>query len=118
MPTNANKARPRPDFQTDYEDPTDRLFRRAERTTGGKPKKAANPVATVAYYLGVVALIPCVGSLLGPVAVLLGLIGVAKSSATVGGLGKAKSGLWFGVVASVLYIFIPLGFYIWIMTLR
>ena len=110
MPTK-KPTRPRPDYQTDYEDPADRLFRRPEVTKGGKLKKADNPVATVASALGLVSLIPCVGSVLGPIAVLLGIIGLVKASdPTVGGKSKAKAGLWFGLVGCVLYILLPIFF--------
>lgn len=112
------KARPRPDYQTDYEDPGDRLFRRGT-DKDRKPKKKDNPVAGVAYVLGAVAMIPCVGSLLGPVAVLLGILGLVNAAdPTVGGKGKAKSGLWFGIVACVLYIGGPILFFLWARTWR
>ena len=118
MPPAAKPPRPRPDYQTDYEDPTDRLFRRPEQG-GNKPKKRPNAVATVASALGYTSLIPCVGAVLGPIAIVLGVIGlIVAAQPNTAGKKQAGTGVWFGLVGCVLYIAIPVGFYIWIMSLR
>lgn len=114
-------ARRRPDPQTDYEDPVDRLYRRRDEPRGGssKPKKKENPTATVSYYLGLVGLVPCLGAVLGPLAILLGIIGLVQAAdPAVGGKGKAKSGIWFGVIALLVNYGVPLGLYGLVLAMR
>lgn len=104
-------ARRRTDPQTDYEDPVDRLYRRSFAQPGQptKPSKAPNPTATVAYYFGLVGLVPCLGALLGPIAILLGILGLVQTrDPEVGGKGRAKAGVWFGVLAVVINYGVPL----------
>src|SRR5262245_27640025 len=50
-----------------------------------------NPTALTGYYLGVFSLIPCVALLLGPAAVILGILGMnyRKKNPEAGGLGHA-----------------------------
>jgi hypothetical protein len=114
-------TRRRPDPQTDYEDPIDRLYRRSSepRERKKKPPKRPNPVATVAYVLGLIGLVPCLGALLGPIAVLLGILGMVHArNPEVGGKEQAKSGLWFGLLAVVINYGVPLILYGIIMMLR
>src|SRR5690349_607635 len=111
----------RPDPQTDYEDPIDRLYRRSHepRERGKKAVKRPNPVATVAYVLGLIGLVPCLGAVLGPIAILLGILGLVQASnPEVGGKGQAKSGLWFGLLAVVINYGVPLILYVLILILR
>ena len=114
-------TRRRPDPQTDYEDPVDRLYRRSAvpRERAKKPAKRPNPLATVAYILGLIGLVPCLGALLGPIAVLLGILGLMQTrDPNVGGKGQAKSGLWFGLLAVVVNYGIPLVLYAIILSVR
>lgn len=113
-------ARRRPDPQTDYEDPVDRLYRRSAEPRGGKkPAKRPNPLATVAYVLGLIGLVPCLGAVLGPVAMLLGVLGLVQArNPDVGGKGQAKSGLWFGLLAVVINYGVPLILYGIILAVR
>ena len=108
----------KPDPQTDYEDPIDRLYRRRsakKRDRDAPPEKTPSSVASVAYYFGVVGLVPCLGLLFGPLSVALGLVGLAQTrDPKVSGKGRAKSGLWFGLIAVVINYLIPLGFYVWL----
>lgn len=107
-------ARRRPDPQTDYEDPVDRLYRRSLAIPGqpAKPSKAPNPTAAVAYYFGLVGLVPCLGGLLGPIAILLGILGLVQArDPQVGGKGQAKAGVWLGVLAVVINYGVPLILY-------
>jgi hypothetical protein len=69
-----------------------------------------NPTSLVSYYCGVFGLIPALGLLLGPIAVLTGLIGIvySRKPATagglghlIGGLGHSITGLVLGLIASV-----------------
>lgn len=60
-----------------------------------------NPKALAAYYCGFFAIIPAVGFVLGPLAILLGILAVRYASAnpTAKGLGHAITGIVLGVVS-------------------
>jgi hypothetical protein len=60
-----------------------------------------NPKALIAYYCGVFALIPCAGALLGPVALVLGILGLSyvKQHPTAKGTGHAIAGIVLGSLA-------------------
>ncbi len=113
MPPPARK----PDPQTDYEDPIDRLYRRRPGKTRDKDEKAEktpSSTATVAFYFGILGLVPCLGLLFAPLSILLGFIGLAQTrDPMVSGKGRAKSGIWFGMIGVVINYLIPIGFYIW-----
>jgi hypothetical protein len=57
-----------------------------------------NPKALIAYYLGVFGLIPCVGIVLGPAAIVLGILGLryVKKYPTAKGTGHAITGIVLG----------------------
>lgn len=63
-----------------------------------------NRPARLAYYLGVAALIPVVGALLGPAALALGIKGVRNrnSDPLVGGRGHAFTGIILGAVTALV----------------
>jgi predicted Zn finger-like uncharacterized protein len=73
-----------------------------------------NARALTAYYLGVFSLIPCLGLLLGPVALVLGILGMryVKANPTAKGTGHAIAGIvlgslttlanWGGIVALIV----------------
>jgi hypothetical protein len=110
----------RPDPQTDYEDPVDRLYRRAagrrreKRQKDKEPEKVPSTTASVAYYFGMVGLVPCVGLVFAPVAVVLGVVGLTHTrNPLVSGKGKAKSGIWFGMIGMAINYLIPALFYGW-----
>lgn len=98
-------TRRRRDDQTDYEDPIDRYRPDYDRPAETK-RKRRNGVATAAYYCGVFALIPILGLLLGPLAMLLGFIGLAdaRKHKEMGGRGHASSGLILGLIVLVLHV--------------
>ncbi len=108
----------RPDPQTDYEDPIDRLYRRRSPKKQDKdnpPDKIPSATASVGYYLGLVGLVPCVGAILGPVAVLMGIIGLVQCrNPNLSGKGKAKTGLWFGMIALAINYFVPFVLYLYL----
>lgn len=52
---------------------------------------AKNPLALTGYYVGIFSLIPCVGALLGPAAIVLGAKGLKAIQHTPGLPGKAHS---------------------------
>ncbi len=116
MPPPARK----PDPQTDYEDPIDRLYRRRASTkrtrdADAPPEKTPSSTATVAFYFGIVGLVPCLGLLFAPLSILLGFLGLAHTrDPLVTGKGRAKSGIWFGMIGVVINYLIPLGFYIYL----
>jgi len=62
-----------------------------------------NPMALVAYYVGVFAVIPCVGLLLGPTALILGILGIRyrNKHPTAGGLGHAITGVVLGSLTAL-----------------
>jgi hypothetical protein len=64
-----------------------------------------NPLALIAYYVGVFAFIPCVGLLLGPAALIVGIMGIRyrNKHPTAGGLGHAITGVVLGSVTTLGY---------------
>lgn len=111
----------RPDPQTDYEDPVDRLYRRRaprkkKAEKDNTPEKVPSTSATVAYYFGLIGLIPCVGVVFAPLGVILGFVGLAQTrQPNVSGKGKAKSGVWFGFLGVFINYVAPTLFYVWLL---
>ena len=76
-----------------------------------------NPPALIGYYLGIFALIPCVGLLLGPAAIICGVIGMrrAKRNPAIEGVGHAVTAIVLGSVttvawaAGVVFVLLPFG---------
>jgi predicted Zn finger-like uncharacterized protein len=64
-----------------------------------------NGRALIAYYLGVFSLIPCAGHLLGPAALILGILGLryAKAHPTAKGAGHAIAGIVLGGLTTLGY---------------
>ncbi len=64
-----------------------------------------NPKALIAYYLGIVSLIPCVGVLFGIPAVILGILGLrfVGKYPEVGGKVHAWIGIVLGSITTLLY---------------
>ena len=87
-------------YDEDYDDRTRRRRRRTsdeEDSTGGLiPYK--NGKALAAYYCGVFALIPCIGLILGPIALILGIMGLkyAKEHPRARGQAHAIVGIVLG----------------------
>ena len=101
-PRRRRPARPRPD---DDEDDDVRVRRRDAKDRFGVntliPYK--NPLALVAYYVGVFAVIPFTGLLLGPAALVLGIMGIRyrNKHPTAGGLGHAITGVVLGSLTTL-----------------
>jgi hypothetical protein len=97
-PRGPRRRRPRPDEDDEYDE---------DHGDGGVssliPYK--NGKALAAYYCGVFSLVPCLGNLLGPVAIVLGLMGLryAREHPTAKGTGHAITGLVLGSITSLLY---------------
>jgi hypothetical protein len=64
-----------------------------------------NGLALAAYYCGVFSLIPLLGNLLGPVALILGIMGVryAQKNTRARGTGHAIAGIVLGSLSTLLY---------------
>jgi uncharacterized protein YqgC (DUF456 family) len=64
-----------------------------------------NVPALLAYYLGIFSLIPAIGLLLGPPAVILGIVGLIKKSKTpqVRGTAHALIGIILGSVTTLVW---------------
>src|SRR5262249_47989980 len=64
-----------------------------------------NVKALIAYYFGVFSLIPCVGNLLGPAALILGILGLryAKTYPAAKGTGHAIAGIIMGGLTTLAY---------------
>ena len=102
---NDEEERPRRRARRDDDDEDDRpRRRRRDDDDGGMntliPYK--NPKALAAYYCGVFAVIPCLGLILGPIAITLGVLGLKyrKINETAGGTGHA----WAGIVLGTLVL--------------
>jgi hypothetical protein len=65
-----------------------------------------NAPSLVGYYLGIFSLIPCFGLLLGPAAVVFGVLGLRQSRRLPGNVGKAHAwvALICGGIASIVNI--------------
>lgn len=91
--------------EPDDEDDIDDDRPRKRRSSGGSnaletvvPFK--NGAALAAYYCGVFGLIPGIGLLLGPIAFILGIVGLVKkkNNPKVKGTGHALAGIILGIV--------------------
>lgn len=65
-----------------------------------------NGAALIAYYLGVFGLIPILGFVFGPAAIILGVIGLVKArkNPQAHGTGHAIAGIVLGVIDPFLWI--------------
>jgi predicted Zn finger-like uncharacterized protein len=64
-----------------------------------------NARALIAYYLGVFSFIPCAGNVLGPAALVLGILGLrfVKAHPTAKGTGHAIAGIVMGGLTTLVY---------------
>jgi DNA-directed RNA polymerase subunit M/transcription elongation factor TFIIS len=78
-----------------------RIADRDDGTGGLIPYK--NPRALIAYYCGVFSIIPVLGLILGPIALVLGIMGLryVKRHPTARGTGHAIVGLICGILATL-----------------
>jgi hypothetical protein len=101
-----DEPRRRPDDDFD-DDPRPRRRRDDEEgdVTGGViPYK--NVKALMSYYCGVFSLIPCVGIVLGPIAILLGFLGFSYANKHPRASGKAHAivGIVLGTIVVVFHL--------------
>jgi hypothetical protein len=102
------KKRPR-DEVDDYDDaPPRKRKKSSSKDDGGLGTLVPyrNGPALAAYYCGVFSFIPVLCFLLGPIAFILGLIGVfkAKKNPKARGMGHAIAGIICGIVAPPLWV--------------
>lgn len=102
-----------PSSREDFDD--EELDRPRKKTRDIRRDPAGNAVSTlipyknakalIAYYLGVFSFIPCVGHLLGPAALILGILGLryAKAHPTAKGMGHAIAGIIMGTLTTLGY---------------
>jgi dipeptidyl aminopeptidase/acylaminoacyl peptidase len=96
----APPRRPRRDDRDWDDDDVDRRIRRRDDDDGGIstliPTK--NPKALAAYYCGVFSIIPCLGLVLGPIALVLGILGLryVKANPSAKGTGHSIAGIILG----------------------
>jgi hypothetical protein len=105
------RARPRRRRDDDDEDDDDLDVRRRDEDNPVSffvPYK--NPKGLIAYYFGVFALIPGVGNLLGPAALVLGILGIRYANAhpTAKGKGHAIAGVVLGIMTILAYWIFPI----------
>jgi hypothetical protein len=112
-PKSVRRGKPlQPPDEDDEEYDEPERFRRKDAVESLIPYK--NPMALTAYYVGVFALIPCLGLLLGPAAFVLGILGLRYGGKhpTAGGKGHAIAGIVLGTLvllghlAFVVFIFV------------
>jgi hypothetical protein len=107
-----DKPRRRPKREPEEDEEDDEEEDRGDAVSTIIPYK--NGMALTAYYLGVFGLIPCLGLLLGPLAMIFGLLGLRKASQMpkAKGTGHAIAGIVLGVIdllAQVGYFFLLAG---------
>jgi len=108
-PQSANDP-PAPDVAFDSSRPPERSIRPPSNpgSEGGLgaliPTK--NPFALAGYYCAVFSLIPCLGFILGPIAFVLGLLGLKaiRNDPRLPGKGHAHIGIWLGGLVFLAHI--------------
>ncbi len=66
-----------------------------------------NAQALVAYYCGIFAIIPCIGAILGPVALVFGILGLRTAEREPYKKGKVHA--WIGIVTGALFGLVYIG---------
>jgi hypothetical protein len=97
-PPPPERRRPPPRYEDDVDD--DR-YEDAGEAPALIPYK--NPMGLIAYYLGVFSLIPCIGAILGPAALILGIKGLRFSQRNPSAKGGAHAitGIVLGALTSM-----------------
>ena len=94
----------------DYDDVPPPRREKHRKSSGGEGFATIVPFrngpALAAYYCGVFGLIPVLGFILGPIAFILGIIGLVKKKKNpkVHGTGHAIAGIVLGMIDPVLWI--------------
>jgi|SRR5580765_1302871 len=94
----------RRDDEDDFEDDRPRRRQREEGDATGGLIPYKNAKALASYYCGVFSLIPCLGGILGPIAIILGFMGYGYANKHPRASGKAHA-----IVGIVLGSLVTLG---------
>jgi hypothetical protein len=99
--------RRRDDDDEDYEEEEDEDERPRRRRKGGAVSHVVpytNPMALAGYYCGFGSLLPALGCLLGPLAILLGIMGLIKvrQNPEVHGTAHAITGILLGLLGGIV----------------
>ena len=84
----------------------------AEAAHHKKDIEHRNPKALAGYYLGILSLVPLLGAVLGPAAVVLGLMGARAAPATPGQVGQAHARI--GIILGILTTLANWGVLLWL----
>jgi hypothetical protein len=107
-PRPKSRRRDEDDEVDDYDDAPAPKGKKGSKKGGGFAKVVPyrNGAALGAYYCGVFGLIPVLGFVLGPIAFILGIIGLmkAKKNPKAHGTGHAIAGIILGIVDVPLWI--------------
>jgi hypothetical protein len=71
-----------------------------------------NPKALAGYYLGILSLVPLLGAVLGPAAVVLGMMGARAATTTPGQVGTAHARI--GVILGIVTTLANWGVLLWL----
>lgn len=95
--------RRRRDEEDEDDDEDDRPRRRRRKDPIESLIPYHNPKGLAAYYCGVFSLIPVLGLILGPIALVLGFQGIrfARENETAGGKGHAITGVILGILTTL-----------------
>ncbi len=75
-----------------------------------------NPHALVAYYLGIISLLPFIGIPFGIASIVLGIIGLKKRKANP--IIKGSAHAWVGICCGIFSILFPIGLTVMLLTLN
>jgi hypothetical protein len=96
-------VRPRARRRRNWDDEDDRPRRRRRKDAIESIIPYHNPKSLAAYYCGVFSLIPVLGLILGPIALVLGIMGIrfARENESAGGKGHAITGVVLGILTTL-----------------
>jgi hypothetical protein len=102
-PIKKKPSRPADDDE-EYEEEERPRKKREKTSSGGGIIPLKNGQALAAYYCGVFSLIPFLGCILGPIAIILGILGFlfANKNPEAGGKGHAITGIILGLFGPFL----------------
>jgi hypothetical protein len=101
------KRRPRRRRPEDLDDDDEEDYERRDDAVVSTLIPYKNPMALISYYLGIFSLIPVLGFLLAPVALILGILGLSYRRTYPEAKGTAHA--WVGIVLSSLSLLGHLG---------
>jgi hypothetical protein len=105
QPPQPRPRRPKPPPR-DEDDLDEERFRRDDNDVVRTFIPYKNPKSLVSYYCGVFSLIPGIGLILGPIALIFGILAWRNynRNPTAGGLGHAITGVVLGGIVTLVYL--------------